>query len=134
MHVYTTSALEDPRDVRDLYPRLEEIGYDGVFSFEAKHDPFVALAVAAEHTTRARPASGSTRQSGGLAGVVRGSSREARLAGFPGHCSAPTPEKACTRCNQWVGPAERSSCGSCKLLKGPIHPNGTCKAFAAKGG
>ena len=52
MQVFTTSALEDPRDVRATYPRLEEIGYDGVFSFEAKHDPFVALAVAAEHTTR----------------------------------------------------------------------------------
>ncbi len=52
MRVFTTSALEDPRDVRATYPRLEEIGYDGVFSFEAKHDPFVALAVAAEHTTR----------------------------------------------------------------------------------
>ena len=54
MQVFTTSPLEDPRDVRDLYPRLEEIGYDGVFSFEAKHDPFIALAVAAEHTTRVR--------------------------------------------------------------------------------
>jgi probable F420-dependent oxidoreductase len=52
MRVFTTSALEDPREVRATYPRLEEIGYDGVFSFEAKHDPFVALAVAAEHTSR----------------------------------------------------------------------------------
>jgi probable F420-dependent oxidoreductase len=52
VQVFTTSALEDPREVRHTYPRLEEIGYDGVFSFEAKHDPFVALAVAAEHTTR----------------------------------------------------------------------------------
>jgi probable F420-dependent oxidoreductase len=51
MKVFTTSPLEDPRDVRAVYPRLEEIGYDGVFSFEAKHDPFVALAVAAEHTS-----------------------------------------------------------------------------------
>ena len=54
MQVFTTSPLEDPRDVRTVYPRLEEIGYDGVFSFEAKHDPFVALAVAAEHTHRVR--------------------------------------------------------------------------------
>jgi probable F420-dependent oxidoreductase len=52
MQVFTTSPLEDPRDVRTVYPQLEEIGYDGVFSFEAKHDPFVALAVAAEHTRR----------------------------------------------------------------------------------
>ena len=46
---------------------------------------------------------------------------------------APTPEKVCSRCNQWVEPREPSSCGSCKLLKGPIHPDGSCKAFAAKG-
>jgi len=52
VEVFTTSALEDPREVRATYPRLEEIGYDGIFSFEAKHDPFVALAVAAEHTSR----------------------------------------------------------------------------------
>jgi len=52
MQIFTTSPLEDPRDVRAVYPRLEEIGYDGVFSFEAKHDPFVALTVAAEHTRR----------------------------------------------------------------------------------
>ncbi len=54
MHVYTTAPLEDPRDVRAGFPRLEEIGYDGGFTFEAKHDPFLPLAVAAEHTTRLR--------------------------------------------------------------------------------
>ena len=36
---------------REMFPRLEEIGYDGAFSFEAKHDPFLPIAVAAEHTT-----------------------------------------------------------------------------------
>jgi len=54
MEVYTTAPLEDPRDARAIFPRLEEIGYDGGFSFEAKHDPFLPLAVAAEHTTRLR--------------------------------------------------------------------------------
>jgi len=53
VQVFTTSALEDPREVRTTYPKLEDIGYDGVFSFEAKHDPFVALAVAAEQIGRA---------------------------------------------------------------------------------
>jgi len=52
--VYTTAPLEDPRDARTLFPRLEQIGYDGAFSFEAKHDPFLPLAVAAEHTSRIR--------------------------------------------------------------------------------
>ena len=52
MRIYTTAPLEDPRRARTLYPELEEIGYDGIFSFEAKHDPFLTLAVAAEHTER----------------------------------------------------------------------------------
>ena len=37
-----------------MYRTLEEIGYDAAFSFEAKHDPFLTLAVAAEHTRRIR--------------------------------------------------------------------------------
>jgi len=52
MRLYTTAPLEDPRRARTLYAELEEIGYDGAFSFEAKHDPFLPLAVAAEHTSR----------------------------------------------------------------------------------
>jgi probable F420-dependent oxidoreductase len=52
MHVFTTAPLEDPRDARRVFPRLEAIGYDGAFSFEAKHDPFLPLAAAAEHTDR----------------------------------------------------------------------------------
>lgn len=54
MKIYTTAPLEDPRRARTLYRELEDIGYDGGFSFEAKHDPFLALAVAAEHTSRLR--------------------------------------------------------------------------------
>jgi probable F420-dependent oxidoreductase len=54
MKVYTTAPLEDPRRARTIYRELEEIGYDGGFSFEAKHNPFLALAVAAEHTQRMR--------------------------------------------------------------------------------
>ena len=52
MKVYTTAPLEDLRDARTTYRTLEEIGYDAAFSFEAKHDPFLPLAVAAEHTSR----------------------------------------------------------------------------------
>ncbi|MBL0123031.1 MAG: TIGR03617 family F420-dependent LLM class oxidoreductase [Betaproteobacteria bacterium] len=54
MKIYTTAPLEDPREARTLYKELEDIGYDGGFSFEAKHDPFLALAVAAEHTNTLR--------------------------------------------------------------------------------
>ena len=52
MKVYTTAPLEDPRDARSAFSRLEEIGYDGGFTFEAKHDPFLPLVLAAEHTRR----------------------------------------------------------------------------------
>jgi probable F420-dependent oxidoreductase len=54
MKIYTTAPLEDPRKARTIYRELEEIGYDGAFSFEAKHDPFLAAAVAAEHTDSIR--------------------------------------------------------------------------------
>lgn len=54
MKVYTTAPLEDPREARRVFPRLEEIGYDGAFSFEAKHDPFLPLVLAAEHTRELR--------------------------------------------------------------------------------
>jgi probable F420-dependent oxidoreductase len=52
--VYTTAPMEDPRDARESFARLEEIGYDGAFSFEAKLDPFLPLVLAAEHTKRLR--------------------------------------------------------------------------------
>ncbi|AMN45544.1 F420-dependent oxidoreductase [Steroidobacter denitrificans] len=58
MKIYTTAPFEDPRQARTLYPDLEQIGYDGVFSFEAKHDPFLPLAVAAEHTRTLRLGTG----------------------------------------------------------------------------
>lgn len=51
MHVSITVPTEDLGQVRTLYPELERLGYDRAFSFEAKHDPFVPLAVAGEHTT-----------------------------------------------------------------------------------
>ena len=50
MKVYTTAPMEDPRTARTHFPLLEQIGYDGAFSFEAKLDPFLPLVLAAEHT------------------------------------------------------------------------------------
>ena len=50
MKIYTTAPMEDPRDARTDFALLERIGYDGAFSFEAKHDPFLPLVAAAEHT------------------------------------------------------------------------------------
>lgn len=58
MKIYTTAPLDDPRDARFIYRDLEQAGYDAAFSFEAKHDPFLALAVAAEHTRTLRLGTG----------------------------------------------------------------------------
>ncbi|MEM7410020.1 MAG: TIGR03617 family F420-dependent LLM class oxidoreductase [Myxococcota bacterium] len=52
MKVYTTAPMENPRDAAEAFQRLEEIGYDGAFSFEAKLDPFLPLALAADRTDR----------------------------------------------------------------------------------
>ena len=51
MRVSMTVPTEDLTQARTIYRDLEELGYDRAFSFEAKHDPFIPLAVAAEHTS-----------------------------------------------------------------------------------
>jgi len=52
MHVSMTVPTEDLTQARTIYKELEQLGYARAFSFEAKHDPFIPLAVAAEHTTK----------------------------------------------------------------------------------
>jgi probable F420-dependent oxidoreductase len=47
-----TVPTDDLATTRSVYRELELLGYDRAFSFEAKHDPFLPLAVAAEHTER----------------------------------------------------------------------------------
>jgi alkanesulfonate monooxygenase SsuD/methylene tetrahydromethanopterin reductase-like flavin-dependent oxidoreductase (luciferase family) len=42
----------DPTAVAAEARALEQLGYDGTFTFEGPHDPFFPLAFAAEHTTR----------------------------------------------------------------------------------
>ena len=39
--------------------------------------------------------------------------------------------KSCTSCQQFV-PTTPTTCGTCKVLKGPINPKGYCKSFVAK--
>jgi hypothetical protein len=40
--------------------------------------------------------------------------------------------KACAICQQFLpGPAP-NACGTCKVVRGPINPKGSCKAFVAK--
>jgi hypothetical protein len=40
-------------------------------------------------------------------------------------------KKRCDRCVQWIA-AEQDGCGKCKVIAGPVHPEGTCKLFAPK--
>ncbi len=50
VYVSMTVPTEDLTAARTTYRELEQLGYDRAFSFEARHDPFIPLAVAAEHT------------------------------------------------------------------------------------
>jgi hypothetical protein len=40
------------------------------------------------------------------------------------------PQKTCEQCQQYLPAAQQ--CGECKVLKGPINPRGTCRAFALR--
>lgn len=40
-------------------------------------------------------------------------------------------QKNCLNCNFYQAGAA-NACGSCTLVKGPIHPNGYCNSWAAK--
>jgi hypothetical protein len=42
------------------------------------------------------------------------------------------PGKTCANCQQFVAPPAAGTCGTCKVLKGPINPGGNCKSFVAK--
>jgi len=46
---------------------------------------------------------------------------------------SPDAAKTCAKCVQFV-PASANACGTCKVIKGPINPEGTCKLFAANSG
>jgi hypothetical protein len=46
--------------------------------------------------------------------------------------TAVEPGKLCSGCQQFVPAPAAGACGTCKVLKGPINPNGYCKSFVAK--
>ena len=39
--------------------------------------------------------------------------------------------KHCSQCSLFVAPT-KAGCGACKVLKGPINPNGFCTLYVAK--
>ncbi len=52
MKIDGSLLVDDPADAGPLAARLEKAGYDGAFTFEGRHDPFLPLAVAAQQTER----------------------------------------------------------------------------------
>jgi hypothetical protein len=40
--------------------------------------------------------------------------------------------KSCTTCQQHVVPAKETDCGTCKVVPGPINPNGYCNVWVQK--
>jgi probable F420-dependent oxidoreductase len=54
MRVETVLPLDDLREIPAAVQRAEALGFDGVIVPETAHNPFVALTLAAEHSTRLR--------------------------------------------------------------------------------
>ena len=54
MKVDALLALDDLRRLPDDSRRAEDLGFDGIAVAETTHNPFIALALAAEHTRRVR--------------------------------------------------------------------------------
>jgi probable F420-dependent oxidoreductase len=54
MKVSTTVPTHDPRLVPAHLAEIERMGYDGAFTFESRHDPFLPLAAAAKTTSTLR--------------------------------------------------------------------------------
>jgi probable F420-dependent oxidoreductase len=50
MKVDGSILVSNPSDAGPAARRLEALGYDGGFTFEGRHDPFLPLAIAADHT------------------------------------------------------------------------------------
>lgn len=46
---------------------------------------------------------------------------------------SPDAAKTCEGCQQFVAAPSDGQCGGCKIMKGPIHPEGYCKSFTRKG-
>src|SRR4051812_44079624 len=54
MQVFTTTPFDDLATAGALFAQLERVGYDGAYSYETKHDPFLPLALAAGTTSTLR--------------------------------------------------------------------------------
>ena len=46
--------------------------------------------------------------------------------------ASPDPDKLCDGCALYVAAEAGQNCGACTVIKGPIHPKGSCTSFAPK--
>jgi hypothetical protein len=46
--------------------------------------------------------------------------------------SSTDPTKLCIKCQQFLPAPAAGSCGTCKVIKGPINPGGSCKSYVAR--
>lgn len=54
MQLFTTTPVPVLAEAGEVFAELEGIGYDGAFSYETRHDPFLPLALAAGRTSDLR--------------------------------------------------------------------------------
>ncbi|MGI9285901.1 MAG: LLM class F420-dependent oxidoreductase [Pseudomonadales bacterium] len=52
MKVEASMMVQNPSEAGPLAKNMEDLGFDGVYTFEGQHDPFFPLVVAAEHTEK----------------------------------------------------------------------------------
>ncbi len=45
---------------------------------------------------------------------------------------AKDPTKLCVNCNFWIQDPQGGLCGTCTIVKGPIHPKAGCMSWAEK--
>lgn len=51
---------------------------------------------------------------------------------FKYQARAKDPTKLCVTCTFWVPDPKGGFCGTCTLVKGPVHPKGGCMSWAEK--
>jgi hypothetical protein len=105
--------MDDKLSRRDLLQNAAALSTLAVFGAAACSKPQVALSCM--DTTGLAPADAALRTSPAV-----------NYADY-----STEPGKSCTKCQQF-NPAAPNTCGTCKVLKGPVNPNGYCKLFAAK--
>ncbi len=70
---------------------------------------------------------GDPAQCTDVAGLSKDDANVRTTLGYVDHSTV--ANQTCELCRQFV-PGSPGDCGSCKVMKGPVHPKGYCKGFA----